>query len=333
VLAAIPAEAGDEFASRIAVVVVNWNAGDLLCRCLESLTEQTLPAWKVIVVDNASTDSSLLDAERRFHEVEIIRATSNLGFAAANNLAIRSIQGARWVALLNPDAFPEPDWLEQLMRAATEYSNYSFFACRILSAQDPAIIDAAGDAYHISGLVWKIGHRRSAMDLYTEPAEVFSPCAAAALYRRDALEQVGGFDEDFFCYVEDIDLGFRLRLAGHRCLYVPKAVAQHVGSASSGVDSDFTLFHGQRNMVWTFVKNMPGALFFIYMPLHIALNVIWIMKSLRRGRSRIVMRAKWSALAGLGKMWRKRRFVQSARKISANDLRGLLTGGLIPRPK
>ena len=110
------------------------------------------------------------------------------------------------------------------MLAARHNPEYSFFASKLISADNPRVLDGAGDNYHVSGLVWRRGHGNTAQGEMNAPREVFAPCAAAALYRRSALIDVGGFDEDFFCYVEDVDLGFRLRLAGHRCLYVPQAV-------------------------------------------------------------------------------------------------------------
>ena len=131
------------------------------------------------------------------------------------------------------------------------------------------------------------------------PREVFSPCAAAALYRRDALDDVGGFDERYFCYVEDVDLGFRLRLRGHGCLYVPDAVVHHVGSGTTGRGSDFTTYHGHRNLVWTFFKDMPGPLLALYLLPHLVLNLATIAWFATHGRARLILRTKWDALRGL----------------------------------
>jgi GT2 family glycosyltransferase len=150
--------------------------------------------------------------------------------------------------------------------------------------------------------------------------EVFAPCAAAALYRRSTVVDVGGFDEKFFCYVEDVDLGFRLRLAGHRCLYVPQAVATHVGSAATGKKSDFCVYHGHRNLVWTFVKNMPGILFWLLLPLHVLLNLLTIAWFALGGRGGVIWRAKRDALLGLPKMWRKRQCIQKARVASIAEV-------------
>jgi GT2 family glycosyltransferase len=132
---------------------------------------------------------------------------------------------------------------------------------------------------------------------------------------------VGGFDEDFFCYVEDVDLGFRLRLAGHKALYVPDAVAHHVGSATTGGQhSDFAVYHGHRNLVWTFMKNMPGILFWLLLPLHAAMNLVAVAVFTLRGQGWVILRAKWDAVKGLPTMWRKRKLVQSTRIATVREI-------------
>jgi GT2 family glycosyltransferase len=159
-------------------------------------------------------------------------------------------------------------------------------------------------------------------------AEVFAPCAAAALYRREAFEEVDGFDEQFFCYFEDVDLGFRLRLRGYRCLYVHAAVVRHVSSALSGYRSNFAVYHGERNSVWTFVKNMPGPLLWMYLPQHLALNVAALLFYPWRGQGRVALKAKLDALRGLPSMIRRRRRVQRARRIDPWTLRRALRHGI-----
>jgi GT2 family glycosyltransferase len=192
---------------------------------------------------------------------------------------------------------------------------------RLVNSGDPSILDGAGDAYHVSGLVWRIGHGLPVPIFAEHEHEVFSPCAAAALYRRHAFNKIGGFDEDYFCYVEDVDLGFRLRLAGHRCLYVPRSVAHHVGSGTTGGQhGDFALYHGHRNLVWTFVKDMPGILFWLLLPLHVVLNLVSIIWFALQGRGGVILRAKRDALLGLPRMWRKRRHVQQTRVASIGEI-------------
>ena len=312
--------------SRIAVVIVNWNGGDWLRRCLESVASQERRPDRVVVVDNASQDGSLEAALRLFPRVESIRLGTNVGFAAANNVALRACGDCDFVALLNPDAFATPSWLARLAGAAERHPDHAMFASQIRMADDPGRLDGAGDVYHVSGLAWRAGHGTRG-PLSDAPREVFSPCAAAALYRRDALLDIGGFDERYFCYLEDVDVGFRLRLRGHRCLYVPDAVVHHVGSGSTGKGSDFSVYHGHRNLVWTFLKDMPASLLALSLPQHLLLNLLSVAWFALHGRGRVILRAKWHALRGLPAVLAERRGVQRQRRAPARELRRAMARG------
>jgi len=312
--------------SRVGVVIVNRNAGGHLAQALESLARQTVAPQRVIVVDNASDDGSLDGIEERFPSVELVRSEENLGFAAANNLAIRMCEDCDFVALLNPDAFPEPDWLETLLRAAADHPECGFFGSRLVLAGDPGTLDGTGDQFHVSGLAWRRDQGAPA-SVGREEGETFSACAAAALYRRDALLAVGGFDESFFCYYEDSDLAFRLRLAGHRCLYVPGAVALHVGSATTGLLSAFTIYHSARNQLWTYVKNMPGPLLWLYLPQHLLVTVLTILVYALHRRGGAAFRGKVDGLRELPRVLAERRRIQRARVAGLRELRGSMARG------
>jgi GT2 family glycosyltransferase len=302
------------------VIVVNWNGGELLAECLKHLKLQTYKAVRVLVVDNASTDGSIAAAGIPVDIIELLPMDVNLGFAAANNRALAQCD-TEFVALLNPDAIPEPDWLECLVAAAHANPEVAAFGSRQLCLDNPEIMDGAGDIYHVSGLAWRerYGMRQRSQDLISR--EIFSPCAAAALYRRQALVDAGGFDEDFFCYMDDVDLGFRLRLSGYKALYVPDAVIHHAGSASTGGEwSDFAVYHGFRNPLWVFIKNMPGMLFWLFLPLHAALNLASILLFSIRGQGRVILKSKKDAFLGIPRMWRKRREIQKNRVVSAGRI-------------
>jgi GT2 family glycosyltransferase len=313
----------------VTVVIVNWNSGPLLRRCLAHLAAQTRPADRIIVVDNGSTDDSLAGIAEAAANIAVVRQ-DNRGFAQANNLAAAMAVDCEWIATLNPDAFPAPDWLERLLRAASENPDYSCFASLLLDDANPGIVDGAGDAMHVSGMHWRAGHGAAVSNDTRRSRQVFSPCAAAALYRREAFLAAGGFDERFFCYAEDVDLGFRLRLAGHRCLYVPAAVVRHVGSATSGGrHSDFSVYHGHRNLVWLYVKNMPSALFWLYLPQHLMANLAAIVRFTLRGQGRVILRAKWHAIRELPRVWRQWRGIQATRKAGAREIRRAMEKGFL----
>jgi GT2 family glycosyltransferase len=313
---------------KVAVLIVNWNGGALLSRCLQSLARQQRQPDRVVVVDNASSDDSLQIAAPHFGSAQLIRLTENAGFARANNLAAAAAADADVLALLNPDAFPEPGWLAALIAAAERTPAAAAFASQIRLDAAPDLLDGAGDSYHVSGRAWRNAHQQPVSAGPASEIEVFAPCAAAALYRRSAFDEVGGFDERFFCYFEDVDLGFRLRLHGYRCLYVPGAVVSHVSSALSGYRSDFAVYHGERNAVWTFVKNMPGPLLWWYLPQHVALNVAALLFYPWRGQGRVAWRAKRDALRGLWTVIGQRRRVQQHRRAGWRALRSAMARGL-----
>lgn len=314
---------------RSAAIVVSWNGLEFVARCLAALAVQTRSFDKVIVVDNGSDRIESLPPWAGPGEFLLERLGENRGFAAANNHGLALCADCEYVALVNPDAFLAPDWLAQMLDAAARYPRSASFASLLLQDLNPSRLDGIGDVYHSSGLAWRVGHASPVVEVVE--CEVFSPCAAAALYRRQAVADVGAFDEAFFCYMEDVDLGFRLRLAGRSSVLVPSAIARHVGGASSGGRrSRFEVYHGHRNLVWTFVKDMPGLLFWLLLPLHVALNLVSIVWFALRGQGRVILRAKWDALLGLPRMWRKRQQIQAARVASVGAIWRVLDKRLLP---
>jgi len=316
-----PAATTDTPAVRI--VIVNYNAGEHLKRCLDCLQKQTFTDFEAVVIDNASTDGSHIDALPDDNRFRLTVLKENIGFAAANNLGTKDCR-APWIAALNPDAFAEPDWLENLLKATQRYSNATMFGSTQINANDSNMLDGTGDAYFIFGLAWRGNHGRPINEL-PETGETFSPCAAAALYKTTAFQDAGGFDERFFCYLEDVDLGFRLRLRGERCIQVREAVVHHVGAVSAGAKSDFERFHSTRNNLWLFIKNMPGLSFWLFLPGHIALQIVWLIWNTLGGRFRPTWQGFISALKELPRVWRERAAVQSARSVSAMTLLRALT--------
>lgn len=306
---------------------MNWNSGDLLRKCLDALSRQTLPLERIIVVDNASEDGSVGSVEHRYEKASVVWLGRNAGFAAGVNTGIKAAGDCDWVALVNPDAVVAADWLERLIGAARKCPECAAFGCRLIQASDHSKLDGAGDEYHVSGAHWRRGHGEAEANRHLETEGIFAPCAAAALYRRDVFLELGGLDESFFCYAEDVDLGFRLQLSGHRCLYVPAAVAYHVGSATTGRRSDFSVYHGHRNLVWAYVKNMPGLLFWLYLPQHLLFNLASMVLYVMRGQGTIVLRAKWDAIKGLPRIWHQRKLVQAERQVGAWELRRLMVRG------
>ncbi|MBK6738960.1 MAG: glycosyltransferase family 2 protein [Haliea sp.] len=174
---------------KIAVVIVNFNSGDLLSKCINHLLCQSRPADVIMVVDNASQDDSLDDLSD-YPKLKICKLETNEGFAGANNIAFKEMAEADYFITLNPDAFPEPDFIEKLEEAARKHPEYSSFAGRMML--DPNTVDGAGDAYHISGLAWRNLHKRHYHPDEHEAREVFAPCAGAAMYLAKDICEIGG---------------------------------------------------------------------------------------------------------------------------------------------
>lgn len=311
---------------RIAVIIVNWNGGAYLAKVLRALEQQRRRPDRTIVVDNASSDGSCAVLSD-FPTVELIAMSSNVGFAAGNNTAAAAVVDCDWLAFLNPDAFPDPEWLQRLAAATEERPEYAMFASELRRAADPEWLDGAGDAYHVCGLSWRIGHGHPRATAGTSPYEVFSPCGAAALIRRDAFDDAGGFDASYFCYVEDVDLAFRMRLRGHRCLYIPGAIVHHVGSGLTGRHSAFSVYHGHRNLVWTWFKNMPGWWLARYLPQHLLLTMASLLRFGTNGHFLTILRAKRDALLGLRAVLAERRRVQSRRLVPSRSVIAVMTHG------
>jgi len=191
--------------------------------------------------------------------------------------------------LLNPDAFARPDWLEKGLKARTRLPKTAMVGSTQYLALEPGKFDGLGDEYHAFGIAWRAGFGTPIKDIYDR--EAFGPCGAGAFYNRSILQAVGGFDENFFCYHEDVDLAFRIRLAGYRCVQSADTKIDHVSSAISGRGSDFAVYHGTRNRIWTFFKNMPWPLLIVLCVPHILTNLAFLAVSLfRKGRFRPTLR-------------------------------------------
>jgi GT2 family glycosyltransferase len=287
------------------VIIVAYESGAFLQPCVDALAAQTYRDFEAAIMDNASTDASVRDLRLPDDRFEIRSLGHNAGFAVANNLAAAASR-AEFLVLLNPDAVADPAWLETLIATARRAPDIASVGSLQRRLDDPAVLDGVGDVWHVAGLAWRAGEGHPAASAPGD-GEIFGPCGAAALYRRAAFAEVGGFDERFFCYCEDIDLAFRLRAAGYRAVRASNAGVRHAGSGISGRRSDFTLYHGHRNRIWTFVKNTPGVWFWLLLPYHLAFNALYLGSALKRGILPPVWRAYVAAAKGLPSIWRSRR--------------------------
>jgi len=304
------------------VIIVNYNSGAFLQRCVDALSRQTFADFEAVVVDNASRDGSIEALRLPDDRFRIDRAEANLGFAAASNRGAKDCT-APWLAMLNPDAEPRSAWLEELHRATQRHPYARMFGSTQIDAVHPDRVDGFGDVYSIFGTAWRGGSGAPVALLPTEDRAVFAPCAAGALYAREAFQAAGGFDETFFCYLEDVDLGFRLRLRGEACMQVRQAEVLHVGSAIAGRYSDFFIWHSQRNRIWVMAKNVPFPLACLMLALQLGVAPIVL---LRRGPAKWVtaFRGLLAGVKALPRVWQRRRQVQRERLLSNGEVARLL---------
>ncbi len=301
------------------LITLSYHSGAQIEPCLSALVTQDA---EIIHADNGG-DLDMATLAAKFPTVRQIANPVNLGFAVGMNRAVAESTGD-WIGLINPDAFIDAGWLEAMKAAIARYPDVKLFTSLQLDAGRPDRLDGAGDALTVFGFPYRagIGHKLPAQ---MEIAEVFAACGAAMLIRRDLWEQLGGFDEDFFCYCEDADLGFRARLRGERCLFVPEAKVSHVGSASLGVRSDFALYHGYRNRLWLYLKTMPLALLILTLPIHIGLTGLGALQDTLKGKGALVWKALRDAWQGLRPILEHRKLIQKTRQIGSLRLAKSLT--------
>lgn len=281
------------------VIIVNYNGGDYLAGAIQSLARQSFRAFEVILVDNASSDGSLDTIDPSgLPAFTLLREHENHGFAKANNLAASRARGS-WLALLNPDCRAETDWLEQVANGIARHPATASFACLQLDLADPNRLDGMGDSYLAFGFPWRNGYRHAASHLRQE-GPCFSACGASTIIRRDVFLAYGGFDPRLFCYCEDVDLGFRLQLAGETCLFLPKAVVRHAGSGTT--PGEVSQYYGFRNRIWVYAKNMPGPLVPLTLPGHVALSAVLLVRAALDGRFRRAWTAMRDGIAGIGRI-------------------------------
>lgn len=243
--------------SRIAVVIPNYNGIKYISACLNSLKEQSVQDFEVIVVDNHSTDGSKNEILCNFSWVKCVQRIENGGFSVAVNEGIRQAKqdGAEFVILLNNDTVADSCFVEHLVSAIEEDGKCFSVQAKMLSLADKDKIDDAGDFYTVLGWAYARGKGKSALK-YNKESKIFAACAGAAIYRTEIFDKIGYFDEAHFAYLEDIDIGYRANLYGYYNKYEPKALVYHAGSASSGSRyNEFKIRLAARNSVFLIYKN------------------------------------------------------------------------------
>ncbi len=313
----------------ISIVIVNWNGARWLKDCLRSLEAQTYPRFEVIVVDNASTDDSLTLLADHFPWVRVIRSTQNLGFAGGNNLALHHYAG-EYLVLLNNDTVVAPDYLERFLRIFLERKEVGIAQSKLIRLEDPDKLDTCGSWWTRSTLLYNFGHGKEAnLERYNQPLRMFSGKGASLMIRREVIDQVGLFDNAFWCYYEEVDFCHRAGLAGWQVWYWPAAICWHAGGQTAGsFPSSLTIYHDLKNRFRSYLKNFSFGNLLLIMPTALLLNGIQASTWLIR-RKTDLFAAYWKAVAwnigNLPDTLRERTRVKRLRKITDEQLLNAVT--------
>ena len=319
----------------VTVVIPTLSADEKLVECLGALEKQTRPDFEVMIVDNSGKGLAQQAVGSQFRAT-VIEPGANVGFATAVNLGFRK-SNSPFVAPLNDDAVAHPEWLESLLAAAEAHPEAGMCASQVrLYAEDQ--LDSAGMVICGDGSSKQRGHLYPPDDFNVEE-EILFPSASAALYRRAMLDEIGLFDEDFFLYCEDTDLGLRAQRAGWKCIYTPRAIVEHHYSHSAGRASRLKAYQVERNRLFVLLKNFPARMLW-RAPFVTLARYWWHLRSMSLGRGTtaqfrregnsslqlalIVFRAHWALLMNSGALWRKRREIKRRARLTASDFARLL---------
>lgn len=318
----------------ISIIILNWNGKKYLKDCFDSLESQTYPNFEIILVDNGSEDGSVKFVRENFPQIKIIGNKKNLGFAKGNNIGIKLAKG-KYIFVLNNDTKVEKNCLENLVEAAEKDDKIGMCAPKILSFGNPQIIDSVGLNIYFDGMSRGRGRMEIDDGKYNKIEEILFPSGCAALYRKTMIDEIGLFDENFFAYCEDTDLGLRGRLAGWKAILVPSATVYHHYSGSTEKYSDFKAFLVERNHFWVALKNFPLSLLFL-VPFYTLLRYFFTIYGIliKQGPAAkfhssklklplILIGAYISTLKGMPRILKKRKFIQKNKKITTKEIYNL----------
>jgi GT2 family glycosyltransferase len=299
----------------VSIVIVNFNGIRFLKDCIQSLITQTYKNLEIIIVDNSSSDNSVEYLRSSYPGIVIIENYANLGFAGGVNTGIRNSQGS-FIVTLNNDTLADCHFIERLFVEIIGDDHIGMCAAKMLFPDGR--INSTGICVSRSGAAWDRGMFEVDNGQYDSREEIFGPCAGAAIYRRNMLNEIGLFDEDFFLYMEDVDLAFRARLSGWKCIFVPEAVVYHHHGGTAGYRSDLTVYYGNRNILWWPIKNYSLFTLLISFPWIIGRTIAIIPYYAFRGKIKVIIKSKFDGLVGIPRILKKRKNIR--RKVSGHEI-------------
>ncbi|HEY84397.1 MAG TPA: glycosyltransferase family 2 protein [Chloroflexi bacterium] len=308
----------------LSVIIPNWNGAKYLPTCFDALQKQSYPHIETILVDNASSDESLLLTRRDYPWVKLIQLPQNMGLTAAINRGIAQAGGDIIVAL-NNDTEVEPNWAEALLKAFEAHPDAGMVASKMRLFDRRSVIHSAGDAFGADGIPINRGVWQEDIGQFDNDDYIFGGCGGAAAYLKAMLDDIGLFDEDLFMYCEDVDLNWRAQLAGYKCVFAPNAVVYHHLSATGG--GEIASYYTGRNTLFVLAKSLPGAVWRKHFPKIITaqLKIAWdALRAWRGAAARARLRGQLAGLWQLPRWLRKRRQIQATRRVSDDYVNSLL---------
>ena len=304
----------------VTIAIPALHRPDLTARCLEFIQQQTLPAdvWEVVVIENEALPGSILP-DPLPPNTRRIELPTNEGTTGSINRAV-AVTESRYVLLLNNDVELRPDCIEKLVSALDADATLGFATGKLLRATQRSHLDGAGDAMLMAGAAYRLGHFDPDDGQYNQPRPILSGCGAAVLYRREILELSGGLDEDFFAYLEDLDLALCAHLLGYTGVYLPEAVAYHVGSATLGdVLHPRIVEYLTRNQIYILAKDYPRSVLWRLLPRIAVYQGLWLVFASRKGGLGAYLCGWWAGVRGVSRMRRKHRELMTKRRITDDE--------------
>ena len=309
----------------ISIVIPNYNGMEHLGVCYDSLRKQTYRDFEIILVDNNSKDDSVEFTEKNYPDIKVLKVNYNSGFAKAVNGGIK-ISTGEYILLLNNDTECKDDFLTEMISGFKDKDTGSV-ACKMLNFYKRDNIDDAGDFIKLQGSPYARGHGEQDMGQFDREKFIFGACAGAAIYRKDIFNKIGYFDEDFFAYYEDVDMSFRMQIAGYKCYYNPKAVCYHKRGATTKTMTGFETMLCEKNLVALRLKNYPLMMLLKCFPYFVIVRLKRYYKFLTEHSSSLFFSAVKGYCKGLleiPKSLRKRKYIQKSRTVSREYLESIL---------
>jgi GT2 family glycosyltransferase len=317
----------------ISILIINWNGKKWLKECLDSLLVQTYSEYEIIVVDNASVDGSVTFIRNNYPNVKIIQSTKNLGFAAGNNLGLKHAKG-NFILLLNNDTVADCDYLANFRKSFEDIPNLGAAQSKIIRMSNENKLDCCGSYWTPFTLLYHIGVNKFAnLPKYNQPFPVFSNKGASMLIRRDIIDEIGLFDDDFWCYYEETDFCNRIWMSGLECWYFPSGIIRHaVGGTSEQFQNSLIQFHNFKNKLLSYLKNYEKKTLISVIPTFLILSTIFSFIWLAQGRyknSIAIYKSFWWNFKNINHTLKKRKVIQSQRKVTDKKIFSLVS----KRPK